>query len=1365
LKEGYKIIIIFLMLSLSSSLFTSITNNHTGQYELNSMENPPLLIESPSFKSWEPQVRKSIGTAPYSVYIGDANNDGFNDIVTANSADNNISILLWNHSIMDWHIAIELKVGASPRSVIIGDVNNDGFKDIVTANYNADNISILLWNDTLGDWDAQFTRSVGDQPNCVIIGDADMDGDMDIAVSNYGGGDISVLRWNESSNDWNLRTLGPYGIVASSVSLGDADNDGDNDLICFSDWGGIPVVSIIPWNNTGKVWESSISLPLSGDGSYWVTVGDANNNGFNDIVAVREYPIIYNTVIYIFTWNDTGKDWNERREKILSAYYARPKGICLGDANHDGFNDIVIAESGIDNVSLLCWNPLAEDWASGTDSWTFAAYRSVGDTPYSVVLGDANNDGFEDIVTANLNSDDISILLWNSTGWEEPVIKKVGSCPYSTFIGDANNDGFNDIVVTNANDNNISILLWDSNYNDWDLPITKAIGTLPCAIYLGDVNNDGYNDMVIGNYVGGGISILLWNDTATDWDAPLIKTTQASCIESIVINDANNDGENDIIVGGDSYNIDIYCWNVSSHDWDWRECNLDGPSNSIAVGDANNDGENDIIVADHYNEEVYFHRWNRTLNRWFREYALYTGDFPEDIILSDVDNDGDVDIITSNYGSGDISIFLWNFSAQTWDPAITKSVGEQPESVFAGDVDNDGDTDIVTANCFDDTISIFLWNTSASTWDPELARPVGYLPSSVIIGDANNDGLDDIVVGYIGTDNITIFCSDRRAGNWETPRTISMETPIKVCSGDINNDGSEDILTLNQDGVFSFRLWNTTLHNWNPPETVLYGFISFFLGDGDNNGLNDVCLVGREYETFFTCYYFYIDAETTDWHLLEAESINLGGDPVDPTDICVGDANNDGYDDIIVSYYNANSFQGYVNILLFDYKFDMGQWLPQWTATEKTVGQKPCSVAVGDIRTNGQNEIVVAYSGENSFSILDWNTTSEDWDLTTETLLETMFPSCIFIEDADNDGENEIVLGHNKTDICPINIFSWDDQNEIWGTESIGPFDKIPTDIFIADANNDGENDILVVFNESKKLCIYCWNDATGYWDSAITRTTGNYPSGLFVGDVNNDGANDILTANKGDSNVSMFLWKYFPAIPALECIVPNLDSDGLIDLNWNDAEGAETYSIYRNSSRITDVSRLVPLATVSTSYYTHNITKNGIYYYVIIAENSIGNSSISNCENVTVGIPPKIAVLEPILPNPNPSGVILLNWNDISDALIYYIYRDTIEITSVTNLTPIAYTTESNYTDVIMINGIYCYVIVVSDGWANSSISLWQCVEVAIPSDDGIPGYRFLTLLISLISLIIYRLKMKSLKEIKNSFLFLIHFAIGFQR
>ncbi|NVM30419.1 MAG: lamin tail domain-containing protein, partial [Candidatus Helarchaeota archaeon] len=194
------------------------------------------------------------------------------------------------------------------------------------------------------------------------------------------------------------------------------------------------------------------------------------------------------------------------------------------------------------------------------------------------------------------------------------------------------------------------------------------------------------------------------------------------------------------------------------------------------------------------------------------------------------------------------------------------------------------------------------------------------------------------------------------------------------------------------------------------------------------------------------------------------------------------------------------------------------------------------------------------------------------------------------------------------------------------------------------------------------------------------------------------------------------------PAAPILDPILPNPSTNGTIDLNWNASIDATNYHVYRNVSTITSVIGLTPIASPSMNYHQDTLTNNGTYYYVIVAENTIGNSSISNCENVTVVVTiPAAPILDPILPNPSTNGIIDLNWNASIGATNYHIYRNISTITSVIGLTPIASPSVNYHQDTLTNNGTYYYVIVAENTIGNSSISNCENVTVAIPPDQGL--------------------------------------------
>jgi fibronectin type 3 domain-containing protein len=199
---------------------------------------------------------------------------------------------------------------------------------------------------------------------------------------------------------------------------------------------------------------------------------------------------------------------------------------------------------------------------------------------------------------------------------------------------------------------------------------------------------------------------------------------------------------------------------------------------------------------------------------------------------------------------------------------------------------------------------------------------------------------------------------------------------------------------------------------------------------------------------------------------------------------------------------------------------------------------------------------------------------------------------------------------------------------------------------------------------------------------------------------------------------------------PSLSPITPSTSQTGNVTLNWNFVGGADNYSVYRYTSPITALNSSVSwVNTVTGISYADNNLPNGTYYYVVTANNILGNSSLSNNKQVTVAIPPVPApIMNLILPNPNPlGGIVYVNWSAVNLATNYTLYRATHPISIIDgSLINVTTTTGTSVTDTLMTAGVYYYSAVATNDSgtsapaANVSITIGMVAPILSPISPG---------------------------------------------
>src|SRR5262245_25727626 len=98
-------------------------------------------------------------------------------------------------------------------------------------------------------------------------------------------------------------------------------------------------------------------------------------------------------------------------------------------------------------------------WAAACPAINFVATGTfgAGTNPVSVAVGDFNGDGKPDLVVANGGTANVSVLLGNGDGTFQSGGNVGGlSGPSSVAVGDFNGDGKRDLAVANSGTTNVS---------------------------------------------------------------------------------------------------------------------------------------------------------------------------------------------------------------------------------------------------------------------------------------------------------------------------------------------------------------------------------------------------------------------------------------------------------------------------------------------------------------------------------------------------------------------------------------------------------------------------------------------------------------------------------------------------------------------------------------------------------------------------------------------------------------------------------------------------------------------------------------------------------------------------------------------
>lgn len=338
-----------------------------------------------------------------------------------------------------------------------------------------------------------------------------------------------------------------------------------------------------------------------------VEIADLNHDQLPDLVVTSEADSSVTILL--------NKGKAEFEEAKGSPFFAGHlvNDVAIGDFNNDGHPDLAFANHERKYLTVLLGN--GHGHFTVFPGSPFAV--EVIPHTHGIATGDFNNDGRLDLVTDSWGNDEVEVLFGDSIkGFNIPGrFFKVGKHPYQRVrVADINNDGNIDIITTNLEGNNVTILCGDGKGNFKEANGSPfACGDAPFGVAIGDVNADGKPDLAIINSPAStadrtgknGLTVLPGDGTGKFTMMTGSPYEAGKIPNRVAIGDVNGDGVNDIVTSDNGSNkIYLFLMNKKGSVLSSSPITVGSHPKGVAIADLNGDGKGEIVVCDNADNEI-----------------------------------------------------------------------------------------------------------------------------------------------------------------------------------------------------------------------------------------------------------------------------------------------------------------------------------------------------------------------------------------------------------------------------------------------------------------------------------------------------------------------------------------------------------------------------------------------------------------------------------------------------------------------------------------------------------------------------------------------------------------------------------------
>jgi hypothetical protein len=723
-----------------------------------------------------------------------------------------------------------------------------------------------------------------------------------------------------------------------------------------------------------------------------------------------------------------------------------------------------------------------------------------------LAVSDFNRDGIPDLVTANHDSQDVTVLLGKlgkvDGTFEKPQSFPTGNPPDAVTVDDFNGDGIPDLATANSESDDVSVLLGNGNgtfKENSRFGKERGVGAGPTALVSGNFNGDGIHDLAIVNYLSSDVSILLGRGKgASPEEAFVGPSNLAVPLRSTPVRLIDGSGKLTVaVLRGDGR---ILLRKPDSETGAFGpptilNSNPCPPARDLAVVRSLINGRPPVgpaqaalslaaLDADSSTISLYVPGNKDGTSPCERRVGPKVPDLePVRLLTGDLNGDGSDDLVIVGGGSNQVFVYLQKTSGGFGSgPDYTKDIGPGFADMVLADANGDGRPDIVIANRFSGDVRVLLNDKEKPFQNvqsfraglglfamdklPDKTFAVRALlePAGLAAGAFQAGKPTDLVVTASAANSFALLHGDG-AGGFLNPDSADVyqtgTRPTTIVAGQLTNDPDLDLVVLNA-----------------ASKTV-----SIFRGDG----------------------------------LGGFKPLGQTGAGTAPTGLTLADVNGDGNLDLLV----GNSFG--------DVLFKLGNG--DGTFREPQPADKKVNLAVADLTRNSQDNFLFTDENQNRVAVQkgldapsplppppDGKGFRAPGAVTTADLNGDGLRDAIVA----NSGGNDVVvyLGTPGGGFAPPQVFPV-------GTD---PVSVTVPDPKVSDLNKDGLPDLVVADKGSNDVAILLSQKGPGGWTLTPGPRLGSGgmgPVATAVSDVTGpngrpDGIPDILVSNSLSNQVAL---------------------------------------------------------------------------------------------------------------------------------------------------------------------------------------------------------------------------------------------------